>query len=184
MKRLLPAVVFFFLFASCETDITMVRLAAVEKLPTESGTEVELIYSDSSKVKVKLFAPKLDRYEVPQKMLELPQGVFMEFFDDSLNVITRLRANYGVSYEGEEKMEVRKNVIVVNKDNERLNTEHLIWSQKDRKIYTDGRVTITTEDDVTWGDGFEASDDFSKYKIINVIGTNSFEVDQDSTSND
>ena len=59
-----------------------------------------------------------------------------------------------------------------------LNTEHLIWLQKEEKIYTEEFVKITTPDEIIYGDGLEANQQFTKYRIKNIKGT--IAVDEDS----
>jgi LPS export ABC transporter protein LptC len=68
-------------------------------------------------------------------------------------------------------VEAKKNVVVINEKNEKLNTEHLIWNEKTKKIYSDEFVKITTPDEIIYGTGFEADQDFSRYKIMNIKGT-------------
>lgn len=158
-------------FSSCQTDISTVDLFQPEKLPSESAKNVEVIYSDSGKVKVKLFGPQLDRYEVPVKLFRMTEGVYLEFYDDSAKVKSWLRADYGVSYEAEEKMEAKRNVIVMNEKGEKLETEHLTWSRKEGMIFTDDTVRITRKDEIVVADGIRASEDFSEYTLGPTIGT-------------
>jgi hypothetical protein len=68
-------------------------------------------------------------------------------------------------------MEARKNVVVVNEKGERLNTEHLIWDEKKEKLLSDDFVKITTKDEIFYGNGFEANQDFTKYRIYKLKGT-------------
>ncbi len=167
---LLSVICYLFLL-SCQTDINTIELFQPEKLPTESAKNVEVIYSDSGKVKIKLFGPQLDRYEVPVKLFKMPEGVYLEFYNDSGKVKSWLRADYGVSYEVEEKMEAKRNVIVMNEKGEKLETEHLIWSRKDGMIFTDDTVRITRQDEIVVADGIRASEDFSEYTLGPTIGT-------------
>ena len=59
----------------------------------------------------------------------------------------------------------------VSKKNETLNAEELIWDEKNGKIYSDKFVKITTADEIIYGEGFEANEDFTNYKIKNIKGT-------------
>jgi len=71
----------------------------------------------------------------------------------------------------EQKMEARKNVVAINQNGDQLNTEHLIWDERREKLLSDEFVKITTKDEIIYGSGFEANQDFSKYKIFNIKGT-------------
>ena len=132
---------------------------------------IKIIYSDSAQVQVEVKAPLMERYETENPFYEMTKGLQATFFDDQLNVKSKMNADYGIRYERELKMEAKKNVVVVNEKGEQLNTEHLIWDEKRQKLTSDEFVKITTKDEVIYGNGFEANQDFSKYKIFNVKGT-------------
>ena len=100
----------------------------------------------------------------------MPKGIDLKFYDDSLNIISTLTSNYAINRESENIMEARNNVVVVNKKGERLNTEHLIWDQKAKKIYSNEFTKITTQDEILLGNKFEANEDFTNYKISRVKG--------------
>jgi LPS export ABC transporter protein LptC len=160
------------IFAGCENDIEKIKLVTAQKvLPVESATGLEIIYSDSAKIKAKIITPELDRYTGSKNYIELPKGVKLEFYDDEHHITSTMTADYAIRNEQEMLVEAKKNVVVVNEKNEKLNTEHLIWNEKTKKIYSDEFVKITTADEIIFGTGFEADQDFSKYRIMNIKGT-------------
>jgi hypothetical protein len=59
----------------------------------------------------------------------------------------------------------------VNKDGEKLNTEHLIWDENQKKILSDAFVKITTAKEIIMGKGLESNQDFTQYQIKEVTGT-------------
>ena len=157
---------------SCENDIETINIiTSRNKFPSESGKNMEVIYSDSAKVKLKLTSPQMDRYSGPSPYIELPKGVKVEFYDDSMKVKSKLTANYAIRYENERKMEAKRDVVVVNEKGEKLNTEHLIWDELKQRIYTSEFVKITTDEEVIYGEGLESNQDFTQYKIQNIKGT-------------
>ena len=159
-------------FASCENDIEKVKLLSDHKVaPVETATSIRILYSDSSKVQVEITAKELNHYETENPYIEMPRGLTANFFDDSLHVKSKLTADYGVRYERDQKMEARGNVVVVNEKGETLNTEHLIWDERTEKLKSDEFVKITTKGEIIMGTGFEANQDFSKYRIFNIKGT-------------
>lgn len=170
-SRLACAALLLAVLSGCENDIAIVNLVGgVNNAPTESGKDVEIIYSDSAKIKVKVFAPQFDNYNAQNPRQELPKGVKVEFYGDSLKVRTKLTANYGIRYEQEKRVEVKNDVIVVNEKGEELHTEHLIWDEASKEIHTDKYVRILTGGDVLEGNGLRASQDFSWYEIQNPVG--------------
>jgi LPS export ABC transporter protein LptC len=159
-------------FSSCENDIEKVKLLSTRKVePIESGENVRILYSDSAKVQVELTAPEMNHFETENPHLEMTKGMKVLFYDADMNVKSRLSADYGIRYEREQKMEARKNVVVVNEKGETLNTEHLIWNERTEKLTSDEFVKITTASEIIYGTGMEANQDFSKYKIFNIKGT-------------
>jgi lipopolysaccharide assembly outer membrane protein LptD (OstA) len=46
-----------------------------------------------------------------------------------------------------------------------------MWNQAEKKIYATGFVRITTPDEIIYGNGLEAKEDFSEYTIKKVTGT-------------
>lgn len=156
---------------SCRTDIgTINQVTEGDNRPSETMKDAEILYSDSGKVKMKLSGPDLHRYAGEKPYIEFPNGVNILFYDDSMKVNSRLKADYGIRYEDEGRMEVKRNVEVVNVKDEKLNTEHLIWEEDKDKIWTETFVKITTRDEVMYGDGLESNRDFTKYKIKNIKG--------------
>lgn len=174
---MLPLLVFLFLFpmlffTACVNDMEKVKkVTQQDTLPIEVVRDIEVIYSDSGLVQAKLTGPVMEHYLGDNPYIEFPEGVHVEFYDNMMNVESELTSKYAISYENEKKMEARNDVVVINKKGEELKTELLIWEEKTQKIHTPEFVTITTADEIMYGDGFEANQDFTKYKIINIEGT-------------
>lgn len=169
--------------ASCENDLEKVKLYQKGKTgPVESAKNIKILYSDSGCVKVQVIAPVLERYDVEHPYTEMPKGVNAMFYDDSMHVTSRLKADYAIRYEQDLKMEARKNVVVVNAKGEQLNTEHLVWDERRQKLLSDVFVKITTRDEIIYGNGFEANQDFSQYRIFNIKGIISLPSEQHATN--
>ena len=159
-------------FLACETDIKKVKFITTrDNLPVESAKDAEIIYSDSAVIKVKITAPQLDRYIEENPYIELPKGIEILFYDGDLEVASQLTADYAISYEKEGMMEAKGNVVLINEQGEKLNTEHLIWDEEKELIYSNEFVKITTADEIIMGDGFESNQSFTKFKIKNIQGT-------------
>jgi LPS export ABC transporter protein LptC len=163
--------VIFFLF-SCETDIEKVNaVGSTDNTPREIAENIELLYSDSGYVKMKLTAPLLEKYtDERDPYVVFPKGMKTLFYDRTLTVTSRLAAEYGIRYENSQRMEARKNVEVINEKGNKLNTDHLTYDPADRKLRSDAFVTITTQDEIIYGTGLDANEDFSRYTILNPKG--------------
>ena len=172
----LPRSIFLYfsvsLLFSCENDLDKVKLYSKGRTsPQESAKNIKILYSDSAHVEVELTAPVLNHYETENPYIEMPKGFNAIFYNNKLEVKSKLFADYGIRYERDQRMEARKNVTVINEKGEKLNTEHLIWDERKEKLYSDEFVKITTKDEIIFGNGFEANQNFSKYKIFNIKGT-------------
>lgn len=172
MKILLFSAFLFFLFFSCKNSVEEIK--EITTSPTEApetGKGVELIYSDSAKIKFKLIAGRLERKDGDDPITEFFDGVRIIFYDADLKPESEIQAEYAIHYEKEEKMVAKNNVVVVNVKGEKLNTEELTWEQQKHLVYTDVFVKITTADETLYGDGLESNEDFTKYKIKKIKGT-------------
>lgn len=150
-----------------------------DTLPETRVIEIEHMYSEVGRLKFKLKAPVMDRYEGEKSYIEFPEGVAVYFYDSLTMVSSQLTAGYGVRYESNHTMEARKNVVIKNIQNgEQLNTEHLVWDERKKIIYSQQFVTITTPDKVLYGDGFESDEAFENWHIIKPKGEFIVESDQ------
>ena len=160
------------LLVACENDIEKIKLVGSGKNePVERAVNIRLLYSDSAHVKVELTAPVMEHFVGEKTYLEMPKGLKAVFYTEQLAVKSKLTADYGIRYEAEQKMVVRKNVVVINEKGNQLNTEYLEWDEKQQKLLSNEFVKITTKDEIMYGTGFEANQDFSKYRIFNIKGT-------------
>jgi LPS export ABC transporter protein LptC len=160
-------------FASCENDIQKVNeLATQNDSAIMKAKNVEMTRSVRGIINLRMSAPELRQFEnEPGKtLIEFPSGVNMIFYDSSGTVISTMKANYSIYYEQKGIWEARYNVEVVNQKGEKLNTEYLVWNQKEEKITSDQFVKMTTLDGIFYGDGFESDQNFNHYEVINGRG--------------
>jgi len=90
----------------------------------------------------------------------------------AVETIYELTANWGISWEKRKVMEAKNNVVVINHETqEQLDTEHLVWNQNDKLIYSEVFVKITTPDKTIYGEnGMEADEEFNSWKLKKVKG--------------
>lgn len=160
------------LLYSCENDMATVnKLTNQYEASSETGKDIEVLYSDLGKIKAKMTAPTMLRFHTREPYTELPDGLKILFYDPNGQVESQLTAGYGISYEKSDEMKVRNNVEAISVKGDKLNTEELVWNQKSQKISSDKFVKITTKDEIIFGDGFESNQDLSNYKIKKIRGT-------------
>ncbi|MGB0881850.1 MAG: LPS export ABC transporter periplasmic protein LptC [Vicingaceae bacterium] len=171
--KIIPVLFAFGILCSCENDVKEIEsLSNKKNEPVSRGKNVELIYSEKSNVKINITAPLMEEYglEDENKYMEMKDGIKVLFYDSLMVVSSTLTANYAINRVGDRIMEAKDDVVVVNDKGEVLNTEHLVWLQDSSKIYTDEFVKIQTADEIIMGEGMEANQDFTKWKIKKIKG--------------
>ena len=137
----------------------------------EKGHDVEIVYSDSGRIKARIIASEVVKKAGNEPTTEFPKGLRLYIYGADMKVESRLSANYGITYDKKDELVVRDNVIIVNIEGKKFNSEELLWRRKDRKVYSDKFVKITTKDEIIYGKGFESDEQFTNYLIKQVTGT-------------
>ncbi len=163
------AVVAIFLFGACTNNPDDIKKVASEEelKPLNTQRDVVYEYSDSAQTRLILKAPVVADYSHAEEapFYEFAEGIDVTFFDKFGKEESHLRANYARQLLAEDKWIARGNVVVNNNKGEQLNTEHLVWDVKKELISSDVFVKITTGDEVIMGEGFEADQNFTSYKL-------------------
>ena len=161
------------LFYACESNnlAEIKAFAAPENLPVQEATNFETTYTDSGQIRYTLKTPKLLRFETDGvTYTEFPEGVKIVKYDAQQKIVSSIKADYAKQFVKEEKWEAKNNVVVTNVDGDSLLTEHLIWEEKNEKIYTEEFVKIIREDQIITGVGLTSDQDMANWKIKNVKG--------------
>jgi LPS export ABC transporter protein LptC len=159
------------LLSGCKNDLDEAKLITSRaNVNIEKGKDVIIQYSDHGNTKIKATAKTLTRFNVERPYLEFTDGIKIVFYSEDKSVGTTMTADYATAVENSNLMTARKNVEVINAKGEKLNTEEIIWDEQKKIIYSNAFVKITTADEIIWGNGMEANEDFSDYVIKKVIG--------------
>lgn len=164
------------LFFSCRDKIEIVNTSIREDLPTQTVTDFESSYSDSSNLELLIKAPLLKYYgKMEEPYTDFDKGLIVYFFEGSDNPKGHISAKYARYIESKKLWEVRDSVVAENEKGDILETELLFWDEERNEIYTDKFVKITQEDQIITGTGLISDPRFSKWRIKNVIATLYFE---------
>lgn len=132
--------------------------------PINVAEDMVLYRSENAIVKVKLITPKLMEFANGNR--DFPEGVYMEFYDEEGKMTSTLKANEATYFKEEDHWRGRGDVEVKNVvTKEQLNTEELFWKPSEERIFTEKFVTIRLPDQVLYGKGLEAKQDFTEYTI-------------------
>jgi lipopolysaccharide export system protein LptC len=173
-KRVVYSVFFFLsmMLFSCENSIKEINALQSKSTQVETAENIRLIYSQAANVKAVVTAPELISYLTDTPHVVLDKGVRAQFYDDSLHVQSVLTAKTADYNEDNNEIEVRDSVVVVNKKGEKLECQELHWDAQKQKFISNTSVKITTPTQLIYGNGLEASADFTWYKVIQVKNSN------------
>ena len=159
-------------FSRCGDDLKTVDVTIHEKTsPAMSAKDIEVVFSDSGKIQVRLYSPLINRYSGKDPYMEFPNGFRVFIYDTAMRVESTISGNYGKRRESVRIMEAKGNVVVRNEvTKKQLNTERLTWDENRRMIYSNEKVKITTADKVLFVEGLESNESFTWYKFSRVTG--------------
>jgi LPS export ABC transporter protein LptC len=169
---LVPALAGTLLFFSCKTNLEKVQeLAERENVPGVVAYNIEILYTEQGKAKIKVLAAESRYYQFAKEPYnEFPKGITVYNYNDSLEVVSTLTANYAIFYEAKKLWIARYNVVATNAKGEVLNTEQLFWDQNAKRIYSNDMVKITDGEDVLFGEGMESDEAFDSWEILKPSG--------------
>jgi LPS export ABC transporter protein LptC len=160
-----------FCFISCENNMNKLPAYRKKQIGVSEGRQIESYYSQGAKVKAKLTAPVMLRYETDSSYTEFPKSLHVDFYNDTMRVESRVDALYGKYYQYEHRVFLRDSVVVKNIiKGDTLHSNELWWDQNTEKFYTDKPVRINTKDKILYGTGLEAAQNFSWYVLKQPTG--------------
>lgn len=134
--------------------------------PLIEADSIQMLYSDSAVVRVKVQAPK--QYEFEDGNREFPKGIYVEFYEPDGTVSSTLVADKAFYFKQLDRYTAVGHVVIEGrKENNRLDTDTLHWSPPTERVFTKAPVLITEQQDTLRGMGLEAKQDFSSYTILN-----------------
>lgn len=167
-----------FALSSCEKSNSEKQVMELfrKSMPTQESWGVTYLYTDSGKITARLKAPYLKEIKSKeaegQAELEMNQGLELLMYNKKTGAEeSRLTADFGKINQQSGKAEARGNVVVVNSEGAKLETEEIFWDRGKDMIFTQKFVKITTKDEILFGDGLEANSGFNTYRIFKIRGT-------------
>lgn len=172
---ILTSFLLLLLLVSCENSMEVIRnMTKTQNYPTISRDNTEIFYSDSGRVKIRVYATRLERYtETEDPYILFPEGILVYFYDSTMRVQTEISAKWAKYMEKTKIWEARNDVVCKNNfKGEQLNTEELFWDTEKHKIYSSKFTRIQTADAVFIGDGgFDANQNFTWWQLRSTRGT-------------
>ena len=165
-------VVLFFLFSCSEEKKTsIVDNGESDSIAFMSTYGVNTLISDSGRISYKVEAEEWLMYDKRNPSYwAFEKGIYLEQYDDSMNVETTLRSDTAYYYDKLGLWQLYGNVRVNTIKNERIFTDKLFWSSETERIYSDSYIKIEQEDRVTEGIGFTSNQNLTVWEILNTTG--------------
>jgi LPS export ABC transporter protein LptC len=156
---------------SCKNSLEEAKLIISRaNVKIEKGQDVVINYSDNGVVRIQASGPVVTRYNTEKPYLEFSDGIQILFFNAEHKIDSKLTAKYATAIENSKSMTARDSVVVVNNKGELLNTDELIWDEDKKIIYSNSFVKITTADEIIYGNGMTANENFTDYTIKHITG--------------
>lgn len=167
-KPIALLLVFALAYAACQPESEKNhQVFTQDDTAVEIARDVEILYSDSAFVRVRVTGPVLHNHsERDDPRQEFPEGVKIEFLETDLSVKSTITAQHATRYQEKGKIIARDSVIMLTNKQEKLETEELIWNERTAKVTTEKFVKVTKPGEIIYGFGLEAEQDFSYWKIL------------------
>ena len=158
-------------FAACKPEVTDTLQINRDQLGIERGKDVEIIYSDSARIKVRVTGPTMLYYTNqgdPKQVF--PNGTKTYFYDENQVEMGVLSGKYAIRDERKHQVVVRDSVIWESKTDGRLETSELVWDETTNIIRSTKFTKITRQNEVITGFNFETDDKLSRWRILSPKG--------------
>lgn len=155
----------------CVNNIEDIESVYADNIIHDYGSDIEMNYYLKGNLEFQLLAPEIKTIYSPNEETIFPKGIKVFVYNENLDTIATISSDFAIQNKDEQIVEVRKNVILNNLNQEQLITEKLFWDRENKKIYTDDFVTLRTKNQIIMGFGFSTDQQFSTYSLSNITGT-------------
>ena len=147
---------------SCKKGINKIPEYDIANLPLLTVKYDTTVYFDSGKVALRMTCPIMEQYDNHgDPYYEFKMGLYVEVFNPTGSISSKY-AKYIINAD---LWELRDSVVVINENQDKLETESLFWNQAKDLIYTDRFVKFTNKDQIMMGTGFESDSHLRKRRI-------------------
>lgn len=159
------------MFFSCKDNFKDVQQIGIsENEPIGVSKDINLKYTDSGRIKAILVSPKMLDYSNREFAFnEFPEGIVLDVFDEEENK-TNIIADYAISYEKTNLIDLQGNVRIATHNQDTLFAEQLYYDQDKEWVFTDRPVSLKQGYDELNGIGFDSDTKFRKTKLLEPTG--------------
>ena len=166
-------VILFLFLVSCANKEADVQAIGQKRVGVDEANMIEAYMSAGGKMRARLRAPQMLRYQDTSSKVVFPKTMHVDFFQDSTEGVVKsmLDARYGEYFEQKNMVYLKDSVRVMNTSGDTLFCAELWWSQNDQKFYTDKPVRIHRPDMIMIGVGLSAPQDFSYFEMYQITNS-------------
>ena len=163
---------------SCKNNFKEIQqIGVLQNRPVGEAKNINLKYTDSGKLKANLLSPKmLDYSNRDFPFSEFPEGIHLDLFDDE-NHKSIVLADYAITYNETDLIDLQGNVILITYTNDTLLAEQMYYDQRREHLFTNFPVQFRfSSGNSGRGNIFDSDVRFENYEILE--GSGSADVDQ------
>ena len=159
---------------SCANDLEVInKIIDPEEEPDLTATNVEMLFSDSARLQMKLISPLIKQYtSAKEPRDEFPEGLHVWLYEKTGELKAEITANWAKQDITTGIWEAKSNVVIINSEGDKLETEQMFWDPKKEIVYSEKYTKYTTNTGTvaTGKDGMRAKQDFSQWRLIGGDG--------------
>ncbi len=157
--------------SSCKNELAEIAEVMDRDLPQEMARDVEIFYTDSTILKVRVEAPVMVREMRGTRTVEnFTDGVFAEFYGSGDQVVSWVESDRAIRNDAEKKIYLYDNVVLINISGDTLMTEELIWDERAERIYNNRFFRFSNANEEIYGYKFSSNQEFTEYSFSRGAG--------------
>lgn len=172
---------------SCSGKLKQAEALNLEETPSQTVDSVFAVQTENGRLKMRLEAPLLERYEKDTVSLEVfPKGFALFGYNSEglleTTIISEKATHYTFKATNGEMWEVTGGVVIQNViQQETMETDTLYWDRFAGQIYTDSYIRMYSRDGFMQGYGMRADENANDAVILRPFNSYSVVV-QDTTA--
>lgn len=149
-----------YILAGCENSQKDIDTLLKPRQTIEVAYDVESYMSNEGVLKARLRSPIMNKVTADTPYIEFPTKLHVDFYNDSVEIETRLDCKYAKYFENEDKVYLRDSVVAITIKGDTLMCPDLWWDQTKGIFYTDKYAEYRAKDQqIQGGEGLEATQD-------------------------
>ncbi len=163
------------LMSSCSDYSENTALPKPDERPNHEGWNSKAVFTTKGVVDAELQFTHMMRWDKRQ-LTTFNEGVHLDFFEKGEHTAL-LIADSGEVKSNTNSFLAIGHVVVISDSGVTMRTHNLYWDDKKQRIFADGFVTMTSEEDTLNGYHFESDKNLTNWKMKNAYGQSARDID-------